>query len=345
MQVRIDELRGHLAGSLAPVYVLSGDEPQQMIEAADAIRAAARQRGFDEREVLMVDQSFDWDRLHAATETLSLFGSRRLMELRLPSGKPGVQGARALKNWAERPPADTLLLLQCGRIERRDAQAAWYKALDSVGVMVTIWPLDLPGTQAWIERRMRALGLKPGAEAVQLLADRVEGNLLAAAQEIEKLLLFAGPGPVDVAAVLEAVSDSARFSIFDLVDACLVGDAGRAVRILSGLREEGVDDVLVLWGLAREIRSLHDLAERRASGMPLQKLLESVRPARRQAIVRQALDRLDAHALGLLLAQCARVDRTIKGREQSTPREELLALSLGLAGVRTIAAMRDDVLA
>lgn len=336
MQLRPEQLESHLEKTLAPVYLLSGEEPLQLMEAADAVRAAARSKGVEDREVFNVDKGFDWEQLSVAAESLSLFARQRLLELRLPTGKPGPQGSKVLQAYARRPAEDTVLLIEAGRLDANDRKTAWCKAMESVGVLVQVWPLDLPGTQAWMQRRMRRHGLQPTAEAVRLLAERVEGNLLAAAQEIDKLVLLSGPGPVDADGVLSAVADSARFGVFDLVDAALAGETARAVRVLQGLRDEGVEDVLVLWALAREIRALHRMAEQVEAGKSVQQVLAGVRPQRRQPVVRQALRRQGAHGLGRLLSGCARVDRAIKGRHPGNPWDELLDLTLNLAGTHVV---------
>lgn len=332
MRLKPEQLEGHLQKGLAPIYLLSGEEPLQLMEAADAIRARARAEGFEDREVFTVDKGFDWGQVQTAAESLSLFAQRRVLELRMPSGKPGVQGGKVLEGCAGQPSADTVLIVQCGKLERQEQKSRWCQALEQAGVMIQVWPLDLAGTETWITRRMTRRGLHPTAEAARLLAERVEGNLLAAAQEIDKLVLLQGDGPVDEAAVMAAVADSARFSVYDLTDAALAGETGRAVRILSGLRAEGIAPVLVSWALAREIRTLNRLAEQAAAGTPPQAVLKSVWPPQRQPVVRQALRRLSLHALGQLLREGARADQVAKGQKPGSPWDELLDLTLGLAG-------------
>ncbi|MCG5500649.1 DNA polymerase III subunit delta [Ectothiorhodospira lacustris] len=332
MRLKPEQLESHLQKGLASVYLISGEEPLQLMEAADAIRARARAEGFDEREVFTVDKGFDWGQVQTASDSLSLFAQRRVLELRMPSGKPGVQGGKVLEAYARQPAADTVLIVQCGKLERQEQKSRWCQALEQAGVMIQVWPLDLAGTEAWITRRMGRRGLHPTAAAARLLAERVEGNLLAAAQEIDKLVLLQGDGPVDEAAVMAAVADSARFSVYDLTDAALAGEAGRAVRILSGLRGEGTAPVLVSWALAREIRTLNRLAEQAAAGTPPQVVLKSVWPPQRQPVVRQALRRLSLQALGQLLRAGARADQVAKGQKPGSPWDELLDLTLGLAG-------------
>ena len=328
----LQALETSLARGLAPVYFVSGDEPLQMMEAVDAIRSAAKQRGFTERETYFVDRTFDWQQLLMQQSHLSLFGSRRIIELRMAAARPGKAGSDALRKYCADLPEDVLLLIHSTRLEAREKQAAWVKILDQAGVVLQIWPMDSAQTKAFITQRIRAQGLQLDADSVAFLAEKVEGNLLAAIQEIEKLRLCFGPGSIDIQQLMSAVGDSARFNVFDLIDAALAGEFGRSLRILEGLRQEGAEPVLVLWGLSREIRQLLALAEQAATGTPVQQVLASVRPAKRQGIVRQALRRHPRRQLGALLRHCAQVDRAIKGQSLLQPWEALADLCQYLAG-------------
>ncbi|SEQ23091.1 DNA polymerase III, delta subunit [Ectothiorhodospira magna] len=332
MRLKPEQLEDHLQRGLAPLYLVSGDEPLQSMEAVDGIRARARAEGFEDREVFTVDKGFDWGQVQTAAESLSLFAQRRVLELRMPSGKPGVQGGKVLEACARQPSADTVLIVQCGKLERQEQKSRWCQALEQAGVMIQVWPLDLAGTETWIIRRMNRRGLHPTAGAARLLAERVEGNLLAAAQEIDKLVLLQGTGAVDEVGVLAAVTDSARFNVYDLTAAALAGEAGRAVRILSGLRAEGIAPVLVAWTLTREIRTLNRLSEQVTAGATLQGVLKSVWPPQRQPVMRQALKRLPLPVLGQLLQAGARADQVAKGQKPGSAWDELLDLTLGLAG-------------
>ncbi|MEJ2059820.1 MAG: DNA polymerase III subunit delta [Gammaproteobacteria bacterium] len=330
MKVRYEQLQGRLARGLAPIYLLAGDEPLFLMEAADAIRAAAREQGYLEREVLNHEPGFDWGRLAAAGQELSLFASQRIIDLRLPTGKPGREGGEALAAYAERPPEDTILLVQCGKLERASVSSKWVKALDKAGVFLQVWPLDVGQTRQWVAARMRVKGLEPTPEAAALLTERVEGNLLAAAQEIDKLSLLHPAGPLDTEAVLAAVADSARFEVFDLYGAALAGDLRRAVRILEGLRGEDVAPPLVLWSLSEQIRTLAGLAEAQARGEPLQ--MQRIWPEARRRLLGAALRSRPVGAWLRLLARCAHVDRVIKGRAEGRPWDELLQLVMALSG-------------
>ncbi|MFN2309167.1 MAG: DNA polymerase III subunit delta [Gammaproteobacteria bacterium] len=333
MQMKPEQLSRHLDQTLAPIYLVYGDELLLAQEAADAIRAAARRREFSEREVFSVERDFDWGRLMESANNLSLFAERRILELRMPTGKPGDAGARALRAYAARPPEDTLLLIVSGKLDAQQRKSKWVTELEAAGVGVPIWPVDARGLPAWIRTRMQGFGLRPSPEAVQLLAERVEGNLLACAQEIDKLRLLYGSGAVDAAAVGAAVADSARFDVYGLVDSALGGAPGRSLRMLAGLRGEGVEPVLVSWALARELRSLAAMAWEIARGdAPGQVLARHRVWSTRQAVVGQALGRHRPEAWLAMLGDCARLDRVVKGQAPGNPWDELVHLCLRLAG-------------
>jgi len=334
MQLKPEQLDAHLRKQLAPIYFISGDEPLRVMEAADAVRAAARRQGYDERDVLMVQAGFDWDSLMSEAGNLSLFSQRRVIDLRLPGGKPGADGSKALRAYAESPPDDTLLLVTAGKLEPSARKGKWVQALDKAGVVVFVWPLKGQEFNAWVAQRMRQRGLQPTAEAVTLLADRVEGNLLACMQEIEKLYLLQGEGEVDAGAILALVADNARYDVFGLVDSALAGEAARSIRMLQGLRAEGIVPQIVLWALSREIRQLAAMTAVLASGQPVQAVLTRYRiwPAERKSMVAAALQRLSVTQCNALLQHCARVDRVSKGQAAGNAWDELLQLTLNLAG-------------
>ena len=334
MQINPEQLGTRLQGPLAPIYFISGDEPLRVMETADAVRDQARKQGYDEREVLAVQPGFDWGALETAAGSLSLFAERRVIDLRLPTGKPGDAGSKALRAYAEQPPEETILLITAGKLEASARKSKWVKALDQAGVVVFVWPLDARQFPAWVRTRMRQRGLEPSAEAVSLLAERVEGNLLACVQEIDKLYLLQGEGPVDAAAITTLVADSARFDVFTLVDAALGGDGTRCARILHGLQGEGVAPPMVLWALTRELRQMAMLADAVAGGEAIPRVLARFRVWQgRKSITAQALARLSSAACRDLLRRCAAVERIIKGRAPGNPWDELLQLTLLLAGV------------
>jgi DNA polymerase-3 subunit delta len=338
LRLRPDQLAAHLRKTLAPLYLVYGEEMLLAREAADAIRAAARERGHAERECLTVMPGFDWNTLRQRAASPSLFASRRLLELRLGDAKPGDAGARALSEYAARLAEDAVLLITAGKLDWTTQKSRWFAALDEVGVTVPAPPVEARQLPAWIERRLRERGFNPEAEAVALLGERVEGNLLAAAQEIEKLALLADGGPLTAEAVLAAVGDSARYSIYDFVDAALLGQPERVARILGGLRGEGVEPVLVNWALHREIRALNALAFARGQRQPLEAVFAAHKVwDKRKPLLLQALRRLTPSDCRRLLDACARSDRVIKGAETGSPWDVLLAAGLRLAGVALLA--------
>ena len=329
MPIRPDELERHLARQLAPVYLIGGEEPLFVRESEDAVRAAARAAGCNERVVLEVEAGFDWNRLSDAAANLSLFGDRRLIELRLPTGKPGTAGAKAISNYCAAPGADAVLLITTGSLDASQRKSAWASAVERAGVFVYGWPLPLAQLPQWIEARLRRAGLTAPREAVALLAERSEGNLLAAVQEIDKLRLLFGEGTLTLEQVRAAVADSARYTIYDLAEAALAGQLGRSVRVLRGLREEGVEPTLVLWALTRDLRVVTGIAER----IPPHELFsrERIYGKAQQAALQRAAQLAPVRAWRQLLLQAERVDRVLKGVAAGRPWDELLQLTAAFA--------------
>jgi len=331
MQIPLEKLAQHLAAPLPPVYMISGDEPLQRQEAGDRVRAACRSAGYEERSVLIVDGAFEWRRLLDFGKNLSLFATQRLLELRL-SGGPGQAGSKTLQAYAAAPPEDTVLLILSPRIERKAQDSAWHRALDDCGVLVQVWPLEKRRLAHWLVQRAATLDMQLSEAAAALLAERVENNMLAAAQELEKLRLLCGASALDEEAVLRAVADSARFDVFDLADAVLGGDRLRVLRVLRGLREEGVDGVLVLWCIARELRTLAAVAAGFARGAPHDRVLREAGVwQRRKPLVTRALERRSDWQD--LLLEAAAADRAIKGAAPD-PWAALEVLALRAAGSR-----------
>jgi DNA polymerase-3 subunit delta len=328
-----DRLEAHLAGGLSPIYLITGDDPLLMGEALDSVRARARDEGYTDRTVFHVDRYFDWNELEAAGSALSLFAERQLIELRMPTGKPGDAGGKALRAWAASPPPDAILLIAAGKLDKRSLGTAWAKAVDQAGVVVQVWPVDRGKLPQWIGRRLQAVGLRAGPEVARLIADRVEGNLLAADQEIKKLALLLEPGEIDEDAVLRAVADSARYDVFQLVDAATAGDLGRSQRILDGLAAEGTAPTLILWALVRELRALDQVAWQAARGGRADAAMRSagIWP-RRQPLARKALARHTVASLDALLAEAGRVERIVKGATRGSPWTAMTALLTRFAG-------------
>jgi DNA polymerase-3 subunit delta len=342
MQLKPEQLETRLRKQLDPVYFISGDEPLRVLEAADAVRSAALAQGYNEREVMTVQAGFDWETLASSGDSLSLFAERRMIDLRLPTGKPGDAGARVLRAWAERPPEDTLLLVTAGKLEPAARKSKWLQALDTAGVVVQVWPLKVQEFHAWVQARMRHRGLEPTREAVALLAERVEGNLLACVQEIDKLYLLQGSGTVTAEAVLALVADNARYDIYGLVDSALAGQAARSVRMLHGLDAEGTPAPVVLWALSREIRQLAAMAAVVASGRAIRSVLVQYRVwDSRKPLLEAALKRLSSARCNQLLRQCALTDRVCKGQAAGNAWVELLQLTLQLAGQRVLSGPEE----
>lgn len=339
MKLAPAQLGRHLQGQLAPVYIVSGDEPLLCQEALDAIRTAARQQGHDERQVFSAEANFDWGALLEASASLSLFAEKRLLELRLPSGKPGDKGAAALIEYCSRPADDTVLLISLPKLDGNQQKSKWGAALvnGEHTQFVQIWPIDSTQLPQWIRQRLAQAGLAAQPEAVDLIAERVEGNLLAAAQEIEKLKLLVEGDQVTLETVQSAVADSARFDVFGLVDAILAGDASHALRMLDGLRGEGVEPAVILWALARELRTLGSLAQQFSQGVPLDKAFSSMRPPiwdKRRPLVSKALQRLSAARWQQLLLDAQHLDAQIKGQAEGSVWAGLARLALLMCGQR-----------
>jgi DNA polymerase-3 subunit delta len=342
MQLKPEQLEARLRKQLDPLYFISGDEPLRVLEAADAVRSAAQSQGYSEREVMTVQAGFDWDALASSGDSLSLFAERRVIDLRLPTGKPGDAGARVLRAWAERPPQDTLLLVTSARLEPAARRSKWLQALDAAGVVVQVWPLQAHAFHAWVQARMRRRGLEPTDEAVALLAERVEGNLLACVQEIDKLYLLQGAGPVDAGNVLALVADNARYDVYGLVDSALAGQAARGVHMLHGLEAEGTPAPVVLWALAREIRQLAAMAALVAAGRSARNVLGQYRVwETRKPVLEAALQRLPEAVCNQLLRQCAFTDRVCKGQVAGNAWSELLQLTLQLSGQQILAGPEE----
>ncbi|MCW8125558.1 DNA polymerase III subunit delta [Microbulbifer halophilus] len=327
------QLPQSLDKGLLPIYVVSGDEPLVVQECCDSIRAAAKKAGFSERELLHAEQHFDWGQLLASAGSMSLFAEKKVVELRLPNGKPGDKGSKALQEFARLASDDLLLLLVLPKLDRSQLNSKWIKALDQQGALIQVWPVDAREMPRWIHQRLRAAGLDAEPEAIQILAERVEGNLLAASQEIEKLKLLSDDNLITAETMNDAVASSARYDVFGLIDRALAADADAAIKTLQGLRAEGVEAPVVLWALAREIRSLLEIGEKLDRGQPLQRL---VRIQKRQPLVQSALSRLQPRQLESLLLRARAVDNAIKGGRDQDPWTGLLELTLNLCGKRSV---------
>jgi DNA polymerase-3 subunit delta len=341
VKVSGDNLALSLARGLGPIYLVSGDEPLLVNEAADAIRARARTAGFAERDLHVVERGFDWNALLAESRAMSLFAQRKIIEIRMTNPAPGEQGGNAIVELAEQPSADNVVLVITGKMDGRTQNSKWANAIEKHGAVVQIWPIDLPRLPNWIRDRLGRHGLHAEPAAASLLAERVEGNLLAAHQEIEKLALLVPPGALTEQTVLDAVADSARFDVLQLGHAAMSGQISRALRILEGLRGEGVELVLILWAVNKDLQWIARVQHLMRSGQSVDSAMNVAyvwRP--RQAAMKEALSRLKPGAVRGLLLDASRVDRAIKGALHADPRVktdpwvEMEGLVARFAGVR-----------
>lgn len=315
MNVRPEQLDATLSKRLGSLYVLVSDDWLQVDEARDAIRAASRLAGVEERIRVEAEARYDWGSLHHVSASLSLFATRRLIDLRLPTGKPGKEGGEFLRHVATQVTegTDDIWVISLPKLDLTTQKSAWFSSLSAAGVVVTFWPIGLRDLPGWIEQRGRKMGLQIEPDGAALIAERVEGNLLAAKQELDKLSLMNLSGVISADTLLETVADQSRFNTFDLGDALLAGDRTRAVRLLQRLREEGVDAILILWVLTRELRFLVSVSDDPTAAGRLR-----VPKSRQPAYARAARRRGSAFWLRLL-GRCAEIDRTIKGVAQGDP--------------------------
>lgn len=336
MRLPQEQLTSHLERGLRPLYVLMGDEPLALMEATDAIRAAARRHEVHERQSFTVERSFNWQQLAANSQSLSLFASQRLVELHLPSGKPGTDGSKALQAYAQRLPQDTTTLITLPKLDKDAAKSAWFGALEAVAVLVPLLPVDIERLPPWIACRLQAQGQQADVATLEFLANQVEGNLLAAHQEIQKLGLLFPAGMLRAEAVRDAVLNVSRYDVFQLGDALLEGDAPRTAKILAGLQGEGVQPLALLGVLAWLLRGVAraNLAETRGEN-----LANALQKAKiwgdRQAIVRRMLTRVSARQLQAAVQKMAEIDRIIKGVAAGNAWLEISRLCIGLARAGT----------
>ncbi|HEX7340524.1 MAG TPA: DNA polymerase III subunit delta [Rhodanobacteraceae bacterium] len=327
MPTRPDQWYAQLRGErLAPVHLLTGEE-LLVLEAADALRTRARELGYAERDVLDVEARFDWDNLARAAAGMSLFASRRIIDLRLPGGKPGKDGGAAIAAYCKDPPPDVLLLITCNEWSGKHG-GAWSRAVEKTGEHVVFWAPQMHEWPAWVRARLASRGIEATPEAVAVLAERAEGNLLAAAQEVDKLVVLHGKGKLDAATLENLVADSSRFDVFKLTEAAFVGDAARVLRIVAGLEAEGESLIPVMGWIDSQLELALRLA--RARDFAAQAKAEHLW-ASREKLFRAALRRAPRGFWVHCLARAARIDRMVKGREAGDPWRELQRLMLAVA--------------
>lgn len=328
MRLKPEQLDGALK-KLAAVYLISGDEPLQSGEAADAIRKAAKQAGYNTREVFSVETGFEWNELLVAANSLSIFADKKLIDLRLPSGKPGTEGSKVLSEYCQRLPEDTLLLITAPKLTAATLKSKWCQSIDKAGAIIQIWPLDGADLVQWLQRRAQKRGLQIALDGIRVLASRIEGNLLAASQEIEKLYILYGESAISKQAVENVVADSARFDVFKLTDCVLTGRVTRAIKILNGLKAEGIAAPVVVWALAREARLLINIQSALKQGQNKELVFKNNRLwDKRKQLVNTALSRIKKQQLQQVLLLSSKADRQIKGQEKGDYWETLVSICL-----------------
>lgn len=333
MRLYPEKLASHLQQQLLPVYIVSGDETLLVDECCDQIRKQARVQGCTDREVIDAGAAkFDWQGILQNASSMSLFAERKLVELRLPSGKPGAEGSKALCKYLEICGAEDVLLIVAGKIDKQSTNSKWYKALDGAGASIQVWPVDAKDLPRWLAQRISHAGMSIEQEALQLLCDRVEGNLLAAVQEVEKLKLVATEGKISTRAVTESVANNARYNLFDMADNALNGNTAGSLKMLHGLRGEGTEASVALWALVREVRTLYQVQLACDQGQSQQQALSAHRVwNNRMGLMQSALSRHTRDSLAALLEHAFQTDGSIKGFAPGKPWDNLEQMVLQIS--------------
>ena len=327
MQVYPNRLQAAVEQKLAAFYLIFGDEPQQKLEAIQSIRDVASKQGFDERQSLTVDSQFNWDTLVEATQTMSLFSNRQLIEVELPTGKPGTEGSKVLSLLAGQNNPDVLLVIHGAKIGKDVQSSKWFKSLDKQGVYVPCYPLEGKQLEQWLSQQMQVAGLQASLPICRLLVDYCEGNMLAAKQEIQKLALLYPTGNPSLEQVEQAVVDQSRFTVFHLVDVLLAGDAQKAVKMLYRLESEGIEPTIILWALTREWQTLQALLFAKQTGQTINWNQHRIW-GQRQALYNSAMQRLSLANMHSLQHKLSVLDQAIKQSQITRPYIELCHLCL-----------------
>jgi DNA polymerase-3 subunit delta len=329
MQLKSDQLNAQLTKSLAPVYFFTGDEPLQVGELADAVRKTARKADYNAREVFSVDNSFEWNSLSSSANELSLFSDKKIIELRLPTGSFGTDGAKVITAYCERLPQDTLLIITAAKLAKESLKTKWFAAIDKVGIVIQVWALDGADLMRWLQQRCVQRGLILDNNGLRLLASRIEGNLLAAAQEIEKLYVLYGAGNISRSQINEVVADSSRYDVFKLVDCLFGGNIKRIIKVLSALQAEGTAAPVVLWALSKEARVLIKIKQALSQGQNRDTVFRNHQIwDKRKQVINDAIARISDKNLNQILVLSAKADRQIKGQQSGDAWETLLAICL-----------------
>ena len=340
MKIKPEQLSRTLTSQDLPLYWLSGDEPLLMIEAADLIRKQYREKGYTEREILNVDKSFDWGQSFQSTGNLSLFAEKKIIELRLATAKWEDAGKKAIQHYLSEINPDYLILISGPKLDAGTLKTKWFTEIEKHGAFLQIWPINRENLSSWLEQRLLREGIQADLEAIHLLVDKVEGNLLAAMQEIEKLKLLATDNSenalrLDAKTVMQVVADSSRYNIYQLIDAALLGDTGRTQKMLAGLKSEGLFPLIALSAVCRELRTLLPMLEKKREGQGVNAIIQSSRVwFNRKQAVGAALNRLDTETIWALLDHSRLIDQCIKGMSKANPWDELSLLLLKLSGAK-----------
>jgi DNA polymerase-3 subunit delta len=314
MKLTYFQLEPHLAKKMSPIYIVSGDELLLKQEAINLIRKAAKQAGFNERLRLTPEAGYDWEQLYTLLYSTGLFAEKRLIELDFRDSSPNKTASKILQEYGANPSLDAIVLLDIGKIDDKISRSAWYKALEKIGAVLTIWPIPREQLPQWIMNHAKKYKLQFNRDAAILLAEYIEGNLVAAAQAIEKVYLLQPQKSVDVEMVKHILTDESRFTVFDFIETMIARDKPRTLHILDNLKNEGTEPVLILWAITRELRLMADLAQQLKLGETYENLFQKYRIfARRQQAVKHFLSHCSAQDCWRYLSNAVEIDRIIKG--------------------------------
>ena len=337
MKLKPEHLKKHLEQKLLPIYIISGNEPLLVQEYALMIHEAAQAKGYEDKQVFQSESGFDWQHFYESANSLSLFSQLQRIDLRIPNGKPGDKGGKILLQYASQPNPDTLLLVTLPKVDGSTQKTKWFKALEQSGAHIQVWPLESHQFAPWLKQRAAQSQLTLTPTALELLSNQVDGNLLAAAQEIEKLKLLAPEGPIDEQVIENSVGNNARYDAFQLCDSALQGNAKRCMTILNNLKGEGSEPTLILWALSKDIRALHELvfAQQKGEAPNTVYKKQGIWP-KRQGFFQKAMSQHSVQSCQALIHQAHNIDKSIKGVSQQDIWLELTNLVLGLSGVHTL---------
>ena len=337
MRLRPEQLKTHLERSgKMPVYFVSGDEPLQKLESIDLIRNHYQKQGYDERLVFEVEKSFEWSQINEASSNLSLFSNYKIVELRMAAPKPGREGGIFLRQYVENENSDTVLIISSDYIDKKTQDNKWVKAIGKAGVMIQVKPIGPAQLPGWIQARMQNRQKKITHDAARFIAERVEGNLLAAQQEIEKLLLLIEKDRIDIEDIMGAVADSSRYNVFDMLENAFLGNIDRTLLMLNGLKNEGTKPLLLFGALMWEYRRLCSIAYEYEAGTQLENIFRSYRIwDQKKRPITSVLKRHTSKSLDRLLNYCAVIDKTLKSGQRDRAWDQFSTLLLAIAGINT----------